>query len=337
MKSYFTKIAARSVGARSGVAAGAVLMTAVHRHGGSQTSQGVADPFENPIDRPATHASVATHLSGPLGTEESASATPTSSTRMSARRTQSHRLIKRQQQDISSASSKEGFYSQGSTSDLYLSSESRTGSASSSDNGQAWALARTPKRISHTSIQNSQKRPDGARVQTERRSSGELLNSGALDSEPLKASLAQADAFMARITGERASMQRGPDTGRPDVPLSLSSVQQTEPPVIRGDRNRKDRENEVSSSNSDDGFGEGSASRRTRLTPMPVAEPSRHSRSATRQTEGPSLVIGTVTVEVASPPPTPISQPPGRTIVVRQGNRASANLPSSRRFGLNQF
>lgn len=72
-----------------------------------------------------------------------------------------------------------------------------------------------------------------------------------------------------------------------------------------------------------------------RLQPMERAHRMREGR-AERAAEPPSLVIGTLTVEVV--PPAPAAPAPRQPIVVVRGARARrTGLASSRRFGLGQF
>ena len=68
---------------------------------------------------------------------------------------------------------------------------------------------------------------------------------------------------------------------------------------------------------------------RPSLNPQPVQ------RTTTTDTQGPSLVIGKLNVEVI-PSPMPVAPTPERIVVRRHGVRVRG-LPSTRRFGLGQF
>lgn len=68
-----------------------------------------------------------------------------------------------------------------------------------------------------------------------------------------------------------------------------------------------------------------------RLQPIPAAPGISEPDSAQ-----PSVVIGTLTVEIVPPAPTPVAPRP-QVVVVRENRGSRYGLPSSRRFGLGQF
>jgi hypothetical protein len=68
-----------------------------------------------------------------------------------------------------------------------------------------------------------------------------------------------------------------------------------------------------------------------RLEPAPRVQ-----TAVTPEPDGPSLVIGTLTVEVTSPTPTPVQAQPQR-VIVRGSRGRGVGTRSSQRFGLGQF
>jgi hypothetical protein len=68
-----------------------------------------------------------------------------------------------------------------------------------------------------------------------------------------------------------------------------------------------------------------------RLEPAPRAQPT-----VTAEPEGPSLIIGNLTVEVTSPSPTPAQAQP-QHVIVRGSRGRAVGMRSSQRFGLGQF
>ncbi|HEY6805627.1 MAG TPA: hypothetical protein VI306_18760 [Pyrinomonadaceae bacterium] len=68
-----------------------------------------------------------------------------------------------------------------------------------------------------------------------------------------------------------------------------------------------------------------------RLEPTPRVQPT-----VTPEPEGPSLIIGQLTVEVTSPTPTPAPAQPQR-VIVRGSRGRGSGVRSSQRFGLGQF
>ena len=304
MKSYFSRLAARSVGAQQGQNARHISPHPTHR-AEHASSDPVADPFELSVSN-ATPASWTTATVAP-------NAYPSND---NAVQFDAHHALS----TPTISSLRENPDSVGGSTSEFIPEPSQSMLAPASTRPVA-TIPRIEKQNTHVTFASEE-----SAVSSKYLSATPPKEDGkrSFDDAPL----AQADAFMSRFVRQRSSAPQ-PEPMAVVIGKQQSTRQNNNPRQSLADGIDSNVERVPRSSDL-------STPTRTRLAPKQTVEATAQPRSVSQRSAGSSLVIGNVTVEVAAPP-APVSRQRERTIIVRQGQKPSSSVPSSRTFGLSQF